>query len=99
MTGEAVEAMQAFLVRRATELGVPLDARDIEIRIFAGRLLVKLAWVAPVTLLDRIIPLTFSLEQDRKLPEEKTSPGRFDQGNSGGTPLQGRAGIVTCRAT
>jgi len=55
--------------KRARELDVPLEPRDIQIRTFAGRLMVKVAWMAPVKLLDRAISLNFSLEKEQKLPE------------------------------
>jgi hypothetical protein len=64
-----MQAVEGFLQKRAWELGVSLESRDIQIRTFAGRLMVKVAWMAPVKLRDRAIPLNFSLEKERKLPE------------------------------
>jgi len=67
--GEVMQAVEAFLQKRAWELDVSLESRDIKIRTFAGRLMARVAWTAPVKLLDRAFPLNFSLEKERKLPE------------------------------
>jgi hypothetical protein len=64
-----MQAVEGFLQKRTWELGVSLESRDIQIRTFAGRLMVKVAWMAPVKLRDRAIRLNFSLEKERKLPE------------------------------
>ena len=69
LTGEVMQAVETFLQNRARGLDVPLEPRDIQVRTLAGRLMVRLAWMAPVKLLDRAIPLSFSLEKERKLPE------------------------------
>lgn len=69
LTGEVLWTLEAFLQKRAGELGLPLDSRDIQIQIFAERLVVKAAWMVPVTLLNRTLPLNFSLKQSRKLPQ------------------------------
>jgi hypothetical protein len=66
---EVLQAVQEFLLRRATELRVPLDPRNIQVRISGGQMDVDAAWVVPVKVLTRTTPLNFSLHQNRTVPQ------------------------------
>jgi len=68
VTGEVLQAVGAFLEKRAQDLGVPLDPHGVEIRILSGSVVVKVGWISPVELPHRTVPLSFSLEKERKLP-------------------------------
>jgi hypothetical protein len=67
VTSEVVDGVHFFLARRARELHLPPDALHIEARVWAGRLVVLVAWEAAVDLQYTTQVLTFSMKEEREL--------------------------------
>ncbi len=67
VSDEVVEGVRVFLMKRATELHLPSDALEVQVRVWAGRLIVQVAWEAPVNLGYTTRVLNFSMKEEREL--------------------------------
>jgi hypothetical protein len=67
VSNEVIAGMQAFFAQRAAELALPADALRIDVRVWAGRLVARVAWEAPVHIGNYTAVLDFAIERERRL--------------------------------